>query len=76
MNVGLQALISLLVHLITLVLTWWALQGLKIDDLFRHPKSPQVRVLYVLLAIAISYPVAEFFLSYIDWSLTLPKIYG
>ncbi|GGL50353.1 DUF1146 family protein [Sporolactobacillus putidus] len=76
MNVGLQALISLLIHLIALVLTWWALQGLKIDVFFRHPKSPQVRILYILLAIAISYPVAEFFLSYVNWSLMLPKIYG
>lgn len=76
MNLGLQALISLIIHLIALVLTWWALQSLKIDVFFRRPKSLQARILYILLAIAISYPVARFFLSYANWSLVLPKIYG
>lgn len=74
-NVGIQALISLFVHLLILLLTWWALQSLKFDLLFRHPKSLQARLLYILLAIAISYPVARFFLDYLNWSVVLPQIY-
>ncbi|TGA99772.1 DUF1146 domain-containing protein [Sporolactobacillus shoreae] len=75
-NVGVQALISIFVHLLVLVLTWWALQSLKFDLLFRHPKTLQARILYILLAVAISYPVAQFFLDYVNWSLMLPQIYG
>lgn len=75
-NVGVQALISLFVHLLALVLTWWALQSLKFDLLFRHPKTLQARILYILLSVAISYPVAQFFLDYVNWSLLLPQIYG
>ncbi|WP_100489518.1 DUF1146 family protein [Sporolactobacillus pectinivorans] len=75
-NVGIQALISIFVHLLAFVLTWWALQSLKFDLLFRHPKNLQARILYILLSVAISYPVAQFFLDYVNWSLLLPQIYG
>lgn len=75
-QVGLQALISLFVHIVVFILTWWALQSLKFDLLFRHPKSLQARMLYILLALAVSYPVARFFLDYVNWSMTLPQIYG
>jgi uncharacterized integral membrane protein (TIGR02327 family) len=75
-NSGLQAMISILIHLSFLALTWWALQSLKFEAAFRHPKSLQARIFYVLLAIAISYPVAKFFLDYVVWSLMLPQIYG
>ncbi|EST12386.1 DUF1146 family protein [Sporolactobacillus laevolacticus] len=75
-NSGLQAMISILFHLFFLALTWWALQSLKLDAAIRNPKSLQARILYVLLAIAISYPVAKFFLDYVIWSLMLPQIYN
>ncbi|MCO7176325.1 DUF1146 family protein [Sporolactobacillus kofuensis] len=74
-NSGLQAMINILFHLSFLALTWWALQSLKLEKAFRQPKSKQARVLYLLLAIAISYPVAKFFLDYVFWSLMLPQIY-
>ncbi|MET1248670.1 MULTISPECIES: DUF1146 family protein [Sporolactobacillus] len=75
-NSGLQAMISILIHLSFLALTWWALQSLKFEAVFRYPKSLQARIFYVLLAIAISYPVAKFFLDYVVWSLMLPQIYN
>ncbi|RYL95133.1 DUF1146 domain-containing protein [Sporolactobacillus sp. THM7-4] len=75
-NDGLQAMINLFVHLIVLILTWWALLSLKIDVFVRHPRSLRARILYVLLAIAISYPVARFFLDYVNWSLMLPQLYN
>ncbi|RYM05566.1 DUF1146 domain-containing protein [Sporolactobacillus sp. THM7-7] len=76
MNDGFYALLSLFIHLIALILTWWALQSLKIDVFMRRPKSLQSRILLILIALAISYPVARFFLDYMDWSLRLPQIYG
>ncbi|MFX3617558.1 MAG: DUF1146 family protein [Sporolactobacillus sp.] len=74
-NVGFQALLSIFVHLLFFILTWWALQGVKFETLLRRPSSIQARILYLLLAIAISYPVAAFFLDYLNWSLALPNIY-
>ncbi|MFT8311911.1 MAG: DUF1146 family protein [Sporolactobacillus sp.] len=74
-NSGFQAMISIFVHISFLALTWWALQSVKLEAAFRHPKSIQARAFYVILAIAISYPVAKFFLDYVVWSLMLPQIY-
>ncbi|MCI1881128.1 MAG: DUF1146 family protein [Sporolactobacillus sp.] len=75
-NVGFQALISILIYLLVLVLTWWALQSLKIDLLFHKPQSGRSRVMMLLLAVAVSYPVARYILDYVNWSLMLPQIYG
>jgi uncharacterized integral membrane protein (TIGR02327 family) len=74
-NSGLLALISIVAQLLFFALTWWALQSVKFEAVFRHAKSLQARILYVLLAIAISYPVTKFFLDYVNWSLILPQIY-
>ncbi|CAM3128623.1 DUF1146 family protein [Sporolactobacillus spathodeae] len=74
-NVGAQALLSIFVHLIFFILAWWALQGVNFEKLLRRPASIRARILYLLLAIAISYPVAAFFLDYLNWSLALPQIY-
>lgn len=75
-TIGVQALFNIFVNLLVLVLTWWALQSLKFDLLFRHPKSWQARICYILLALAISHPVAQFLIDYMNWSLMLPHIYG
>ncbi|MFT8363921.1 MAG: DUF1146 family protein [Sporolactobacillus sp.] len=75
-NVGAQALLAILVHLVFFILTWWALQGVQLEKLLRRPAGMQARILYLLLAIAISYPVAAFFLDYLTWSLELPRIYS
>ncbi|MCL1631265.1 DUF1146 family protein [Sporolactobacillus sp. CPB3-1] len=74
-NSGIQALVSIFVHLTFLALTWWAMQSVNLKVMFRHPKSLQARVFCVLLAIAVSYPVAKFFLDYAIWSLMLPQMY-
>ncbi|MFT8872973.1 MAG: DUF1146 family protein [Sporolactobacillus sp.] len=74
-NAGFQALLALSVHLIFFIITWWALQSIKFERLFRRPGSLQARVAYLLIVIAVSYPVASFFQTYLNLSLALPQIY-
>jgi uncharacterized integral membrane protein (TIGR02327 family) len=61
-------MISMIVSLLSVVLSWWALQNLKLDLVIRYPKSPQGRLLHLLLAIVLGRLVAGFFLDYLSWS--------
>ncbi|CAH1209710.1 MULTISPECIES: DUF1146 family protein [Paenibacillus] len=63
-----SGLVSMIVSLLCVVLSWWALQNLKLDLVIRYPKSPQGRLLHLLLAIVLGHFVAGFLLDYLSWS--------
>ena len=63
-----SGLVSMIVSLLCVVLSWWALQNLKLDLVIRYPKSPQGRLLHLLLAIVLGHFVAGFLLDYLGWS--------
>ena len=56
---GQQYAISILVHLVCIAVTWWAL--INFDPLIRKGKIVQARLLIILLTIAIGTAVADFF---------------
>ncbi|MEW9500827.1 DUF1146 family protein [Jeotgalibacillus marinus] len=63
-NFGQQALLSMIVHLVFISLSFWALQALRFEKALRPNRVMQARVLYILISIAIGSTVADFFLSY------------
>lgn len=65
---GVSGLVSIVVSLVCITLAWWALQNLKLDLFIRNPRSPQARLLHVLLAVVLGHFVAKFLLDYIIWS--------
>ncbi|MFP4975405.1 DUF1146 family protein [Paenibacillus sp. CN-4] len=67
-SIGTNGLVSMLISLLCVAISWWALQNLKLDLFIRYPKSPQGRLLHLLLAIVIGRLVAGFFLDYLGWS--------
>ncbi|WP_456277461.1 DUF1146 family protein [Bacillus sp. AK128] len=73
--VGQQALISIISHLLFIVITWWALQGVRIDALIKPNQVYQARVLLILLTITIGTTVSNFFLDYLVWSQKLPMLF-
>lgn len=71
MEIGQQALISIISHLVFIGLTFWALQALHFDKLLSANRVFQARVLYIILTIAIGSSVSNFFLDYLNWSRQL-----
>lgn len=65
---GQQAIIFIIVQLLFLFVTWWALQTFKFDLFLKKPNSPQAKALLILVTIAIGSTVANFFLDYLDWA--------
>ncbi|MCI4138762.1 DUF1146 family protein [Bacillus vallismortis] len=72
---GQQAVIGIVVHLIFIAVTWWALQAVNIDPLIKKGKVVQARLLMMLLTIAIGTAVANFFLDYLNYSQQLPYLF-
>lgn len=72
---GQQAAIGIIVHLIFIAVTWWALQAVNIDPLIRKDKVVQARLLMILLTIAIGTTVGNFFLDYLNYSQQLPYLF-
>lgn len=71
---GQQALLSILIHIVFIALSWWALQSLNFEKFLRKNRVFQARVLYVLVAIIMGSIVSNFLLDYLSWSQQLPLI--
>lgn len=73
--IGVSGLLSIVVSLACIALAWWALQHVKLDLVVRNPKSPQGKVLHLLLAVVLGRFVAEFLIDYITWSQMIRYIF-
>lgn len=68
---GQQALMSILVNIMFLVIIWWALQSFRFEVLVKNPKGPQGIVLKLITTIVLTHLVSSFFLDYLNWSKML-----
>ncbi|CAG9620155.1 DUF1146 family protein [Sutcliffiella rhizosphaerae] len=74
-NFGVEALVSILSHLMFISITWWALQGIQYEKWMKKNKVVQVRLLLILITIAIGSTVSNFFLDYLFLSQRLPMMW-
>lgn len=70
-----MAIVNIGLYLLCIALSWWALQEFRFDVLLKHPKSPQAKLLQILLAIALGHLVAGFFMQYLGLSVGLNGIF-
>lgn len=74
-SMGMTGLLSILVALVCIAVSWWALQQFRFDLFLKQPKSPAGKMLQVLLSIALGYQVARFVLEYFNWSQLLKGMF-
>ena len=73
---GQQAIVNVLAYTIFIGIALYALQGLRIEQLFKKGKTFQIQLFYILVSITIGSAVANFFLDFLHWSKTIPYIFG
>jgi uncharacterized integral membrane protein (TIGR02327 family) len=73
-SLGTTGLINILVSLVSILVSWWALQVFKFDLFVKRQTSAQAKVLQILLSIALGHEVAKFFMDYLGWSLMLKEL--
>lgn len=62
---GIQSLITIVSHLFFILLTFWALKGIRIDKIIKKNNIKQARVIYLFVSITIGYTVSTFFINFI-----------
>ncbi|MDF2720333.1 MAG: hypothetical protein K0Q59_4 [Paenibacillus sp.] len=70
-SLGMNGLASIVVTLLCIGLSWWALQQFRFDLFLKQPKSAPAKMLQVLASIALGYQIARFALDYFNWSRLL-----
>ncbi|MDX8361089.1 MULTISPECIES: DUF1146 family protein [Bacillaceae] len=75
-NYGIDALVSILSHLIFITITWWALQSLNFEKLFKKNRVFQARTLFILITIALGSTISNFFLDYLFWSKQITTLFS
>ena len=62
--VGQQAVFGLLAHIFFIGISFYALQCLRLDQIFKKGKTFQIQLCYILFSIAIGSTVADFFIDF------------
>lgn len=73
--IGQQALIGILSHIFFIAVTFYALQSLMLEKLFKKNRTFQIQLMYILLSIVIGSSVSNFFLSFSSWSRQLSYLF-
>ena len=69
-------LLSIVMSVAFIGLSWWALQAFRFDKVLRHPLSAQAKLLQIILSIVIGYELSRFFMDYLTWSLVFGKLFS
>lgn len=69
--IRLQSLVTLISHIFFIGFSFWGLQSLRIEHLFKKNRVQQVRFFYMMLAIVLGYILSSFFLDFLTHSQNL-----
>ena len=54
------------IYILTVIITIWALESINISDIFKKNRYYSSRVLYLIVAMALSYLVTNFFYDFFE----------
>lgn len=57
-------MIKVILYIIILIFTIWALDGLNLNNIFKQGRIYQARIIYLMLAMSITYLVTNFFYDF------------
>ncbi|MFX0560787.1 DUF1146 family protein [Tepidibacillus infernus] len=72
---GYISLMGIILTLVSIGISWWALQSIRFDLFIYNPKSPQTKALQIILSIVIGYQMAQFFINYLQWSFNVKSMF-
>ena len=58
-------MIKQIIYVLTLIVTIWAMEGLDLNKLFKQSRIYQARIIYLMIAISISYLVTNFIYDFV-----------
>jgi uncharacterized integral membrane protein (TIGR02327 family) len=74
-QLGIHAMLSIVIYLVAIALAFQAVKAVKIENLIRSDKPFEAQTFLIFTAIALGYLVAQFVISFIDSSLQLSNLF-
>lgn len=74
-QLGIHAIISLIIYLITVGLSFQAMKAVQLDKIIRGGHVFETQLLYLFLAIALGFLVGNFVINFIDTSMQLSNLF-
>ncbi|AWM73568.1 MULTISPECIES: DUF1146 family protein [Lactobacillus] len=74
-QLGVHALISIIIYLITIGLSFQIMKSVRIEKIIRTNKVFEAQLLLIFAAIALGFLVGNFFITLIDTSLQLSNFF-
>ena len=74
-QLGVHALISIIIYLITIGLSFQIMKSVRIENIIRKNKVFEAQLLLIFAAIALGFLVGNFFITLIDTSLQLSNFF-
>ena len=74
-QLGVHALISIIIYLITIGLSFQIMKSVRIEKIIRKNKIFEAQLLLIFAAIALGFLVGNFFITLIDTSLQLSNFF-
>jgi uncharacterized integral membrane protein (TIGR02327 family) len=63
-----NSVLGIVINLIFIIITWWCLQSLQLDKIFKKGRTMQIQVFYILITIAVSHLVSDFAMKYLQYT--------
>ncbi len=60
-----STMIKTIFYLIIVAIVIWALDGVRLNEIFKQNRTIQARVIYLLISLSISYLVTNFFFDFL-----------
>lgn len=70
-----SGLLNILLSLIGIMLTWYALQSIQWNALVKNPRSRSFQLLLILLSLTIGHGFARFVMDYLSWASMLGQFF-
>lgn len=74
-QIGVHAVISIIIYLICIALSFQAVKNLQVEKLIRKGHIFESQIFLLFIAIALGYTVGNFFIALIDNSLQLSNFF-
>lgn len=74
-QLGIHALISIVIYLITIGLSFQIMKSVQVEKIIRKSKIFEAQLLLIFAAIALGFLVGNFFITLIDTSLQLSNFF-
>lgn len=74
-GLGITAAINIILTLIGIAFSWWALQCVRVDLFLSDPKGAKAKALMVIVSVVLGHGIARFLSDYAGWSQMLTQLF-